>query len=281
MASEPNLFPFTLFHGTYYEFDYFRPLTHFGLEVNARANLNEGKWKRNPDIDITKPKIIPVKLVRGNYPEIPDLNDHSVDNWMGILFQYMCKEYIADYINALNQTDKQKFVSECKRVHADIMTRDIPVPWQFDWICEPINHTISEQDIQTELSTETLFDIHNAENLFFQRMIKYFESIGINGFSYANYTEGPGNHSYIIFRQNAVKRQDRVLPQYPEPDAQKQTLMRQKMDRFAKQHKYRMFTKAKKNKMLTELYNFYLFRFDEIANMQQKSWYATQTIQRQ
>ena len=59
----------TCFHGTYYDFDYFFPLTHFGSEASARTVLKEGKWKRDKNIDINNPKIIPVHFRKGFYLE--------------------------------------------------------------------------------------------------------------------------------------------------------------------------------------------------------------------
>ena len=44
-------------------------------------------------------------------------------------------------------------------------------------------------------------------------MIRFFESVGINGFFYKNFTECGGDNSYIIFRQNSVIRTDKKLAQ--------------------------------------------------------------------
>ena len=43
-------------------------------------------------------------------------------------------------------------------------------------------------------------------------MIRFFESVGIDGFFYKNFTECGGDNSYIIFRQNNVVRIDKTLP---------------------------------------------------------------------
>ena len=79
----------TCFHGTYYDFDYFFPLSHFGTESSAKTVLNEGKWKRDKNIDINKPKIIPVHFRKGIYLEIPDLNDHYVEDWQAIILAFL------------------------------------------------------------------------------------------------------------------------------------------------------------------------------------------------
>ncbi|MBE6460861.1 MAG: hypothetical protein E7007_03065 [Alphaproteobacteria bacterium] len=264
--------PLTMYHGTYYDFDYFRPLTHFGKLVNAQTNLNEGKWKRDPNIDITKPKIIPVNLQAGRWDEIPDLNDHSVQNFMGVLFQYMCGDKIADFIRVLNIHDESEFRKQIETAKQAVLDKDIDVPWQFDWICEPVRSTMTVEAIQTELGLETLFDIHSAENLFFQRMILYFESIGLTGFKYQNYTEGPGDMAYINLRQNNIVRTDRALSPHKMPTGEQTTKLRQMRADFVATHKPRKFTRAEKEMLLSELIGFAEFRFDEIKYQMQKSW---------
>lgn len=272
VALGPDDKPLTVYHGTYYDFDYFRPLTHFGKLVNAQTNLNEGKWKRDPNIDITKPKIIPVNLCSGRWDEIPDLNDHSVQNFMGILFQYMCGDKIADFVRVLNIRDEAEFRQQITTSKQAVLDMDIDVPWQFDWICEPVRGTIPANAIHAELGLETLFEIHNAENLFFQRMILYFESIGLTGFKYPNFTEGPGDMSYINLRQNNIVRLDKVLPQHPMPTAEQMSQLRKMRADFATAHTPRKFTRDEKEMLLSELIGFAEFRFDEIKYQMQKFW---------
>ena len=264
--------PLAVYHGTYYDFDYFRPLTHFGKLVNAQSNLNEGKWKRDPNIDITKPKIIPVNLCSGRWDEIPDLNDHSVQNFMGVLFQYMCGDKIADFVRVLNIRDEAEFRQQITTSKQAVLDMDIDVPWQFDWICEPVRGTMPADAIHAELGLETLFDIHNAENLFFQRMILYFESIGLTGFKYPNYTEGPGDMAYINLRQNNIVRTDKVLPQYKMPTGEQTAKLRQMRADFATTNKPRKFTRDEKEMLLSELIGFAEFRFNEMRSVVQKSW---------
>ena len=264
--------PLTMYHGTYYDFDYFRPLTHFGPEINAKTNLNEGKWKREPNIDITKPKILPVNLCAGRWDEIPDLNDHSVQNFMGVLFQYMCGDKIADFIRVLNIRDEAEFHKQIVSARQKVLDMEIDVPWEFDWVCEPISGKMSADAVRRELGLETLFDIHTPENLFFQRMILYFESIGLTGFKYPNYTEGPGDMSYINLRQNNIVRLDKVLLPHPMPTAEQVAQLHKMRADFATAHTSRKFTMAEKEMLTAELIGFAEFRFDEIKYQQQKSW---------
>ena len=88
----------TAFHGTYYGFNYFFSLTHFGTEYAAKRVLNEGKWERDKNIDINKSKIIPVNFKRENYVEIPDLNNHYTDDWQAIILTHMNAEDAWRYI---------------------------------------------------------------------------------------------------------------------------------------------------------------------------------------
>ena len=264
--------PLTMYHGTYYDFDYFRPLTHFGLEINAKTNLNEGKWKRDTNIDITKPKIIPVNLRAGRWDEIPDLNDHSVQNFMGILFQYMCGDKIVDFIRVLNIRDEAEFCKQISAAQQKVLDIDIDVPWQFDWVCEPVLGKMPMDAVRVELGLETLFDIHSPETLFFQRMILYLESIGLTGFKYPNFTEGPGDMSYINLRQNNIVRLDKVLPPHPMPTAEHVVQLHKMRADFATAHTPRKFTMAEKEMLTAELIGFTEFRFNEIKYQMQKSW---------
>ena len=256
----------------YYDFDYFRPLTHFGLEINARTNLNEGKWKRDPNIDITKPKIIPVNLRAGRWDEIPDLNDHSVQNFMGILFQYMCGDKISDFMHVLNIRDEAEFRKQIVSARQTVLDMEIDVPWEFDWVCEPIAGNISSDAMQAELKQETLFDVYTHENLFLQRMILFLEKMGLVGFKYKNYTEGPGSMSYINLRQNSVVRTDKKLPVYQMPNANQVAKLRAMRSEFRARHKPRKFTTAEKEMLTAELIEFAEFRFKEIKYQSQKSW---------
>ena len=95
----------TCFHGTYYDFDYFFPLTHFGSEASARTVLKEGKWKRDKNIDINKPKIIPVHFRKGFYLEIPDLNNHYVEDWRAIILAFLLDKTIIEDIDNLHKWD--------------------------------------------------------------------------------------------------------------------------------------------------------------------------------
>jgi hypothetical protein len=111
-------------------------------------------------------------------------------------------------------------------------------------------------------------------------MILYFESIGVTGFKYPNFTEGPGDMSYIILRQNNVLRTDKELSEHPMPNKELSSKLRQMRSDFCVQHVPRKFTKAEKEMLTQELIGFTEFYFLEIKSMMQKKW-AQQTCAKQ
>ena len=100
--------------------------------------------------------------------KFPDLNNHYTDDWQAIILALLLDKSIIDDINSL------------------IPWKDMP--YQYDFIREQI----APDSIQQELSLESLYSQPTNENLFYQRMILFLESVGINGFSYPNFTEGGG-----------------------------------------------------------------------------------------
>lgn len=246
----------TCFHGTYYDFDYFFPLTHFGDELSAKTVLHEGKWKRDKNIDINKPKIIPVHFKNGNYLEIPDLNNHYVEDWRAIILVFLLDKTIIEDIDNLQKWDDIK-----KKCELSTLKK---LPYQYDFISQ----SVDDDKIKQEISYESLYDKANAENLFFQRMIRFFESVGINGFFYKNFTECGGDNSYIIFRQNSVIRTDKKLAQLQVyADIKKLQLIEQE---FNKNYIPRYMTISEKEKWIKQLYDFYNFRIYEINRQKEK-----------
>ena len=255
--SDNNGAVITAYHGTYYVFDYFFPLTHFGTEYAAKRVLNEGKWKRDKNIDISKPKIIPVNFKKGNYVEIPDLNNHYVEDWQAIILALLLDKTIIDDINKLEKWEiiEQKCHTAAKK----------SLPYQYDFICE---HVESEK-IRQELTLESLYDRPTDENLFLQRMILFLESIGIDGFKYPNFTECGGQNSYIIFRQNNVIRLDKkVAPIAAHNDVKK---LHDIESSFAQIYKPRFLNPSETQLWIKKLHNFYDFKLAEIAEQKHKT----------
>ena len=251
LLSDENRNVVTAYHGTYYDFDYFFPLTHFGTEHAAKCVLNEGKWKRDKNIDINKPKIIPVNFRKGNYVEIPDLNNHYIEDWRAIILAVLMDKTIIDDINKLKKwtTIEQK----CKMATTKLL------PYQYDFICEHIE----PENIKQELKLESLYDKPTDENLFLQRMILFLESIGIDGFKYANFTECGGQKSYIIFRPNNIIRLDKkVAPVITCNNIEKLGKIK---SAFAQTYKPRLLNLSEIQSWIKKLHDFYDFRVSEVA----------------
>ena len=247
----------TAFHGTYYDFDYFFPLTHFGTEYAAKRVLNEAKWKRDKNIDINNPKIIPVNFKHGNYVEIPDLNNHYTDDWQAIILALLLDKSIIDDINSL--IPWKDIEQKCKVA----ATKELP--YQYDFIREQI----APDSIQQELSLESLYSQPTNENLFYQRMILFLESVGIDGFTYPNFTEGGGRNSYIIFRQNNVVRLDKNVPPLPEKNNISQ--LRKIENTFAEKYQPRQLSTSEIQVWVKKLHDFYDFKISEIALQKHKA----------
>jgi len=246
----------TCFHGTYYVFDYFYPLSHFGTEASARTVLKEGKWKRDKNIDINKPIVVPVHLKNGYYLEIPDLNNHYVPDWQAIILAFLLDKSIITDINNLQKWNciQQK----CENVAQNELS------YQYDFISQSVEYKKAKQ----EIAYESLYGVANSENLFSQRMIRFFESVGIDGFVYKNFTESGGDSSYIIFRQNNVLRTDKNVPPIEmHIDTEK---LRETEQDFANVYIPRCLTKSEKEQWIKQLHGFYDFRIAEIARQKKK-----------
>ncbi|MCQ2599447.1 MAG: hypothetical protein MJ187_03670 [Alphaproteobacteria bacterium] len=248
------------YHGTYYDFDYFIPLTHFGTEDTARTVLKEGKWKRDKNIDINKPKIISAHLKSGNYIEIPDLNDHYVDDWRAIVLAFLLDKTIIDDINKLQKWDN--IYKKCERATRKRLS------YHYDFISQ----SVDTDKIGQELALESLYNKNTAqyylptpENLFCQRMIRFFESVGINGFWYKNFTESTGKKSYIIFRQNNVIRTDKILP--PMQTFVDDDKLKQIEQNFSKNYISRCLSVMEKQEWIKKMKFFYEFRVAEIQRI--------------
>lgn len=99
-------------------------------------------------------------------------------------------------------------------------------------------------------------------------MIRFFESVGINGFSYKNFTECGGDNSYVVFRQNDVVRTDKTLPQMKtHVDTKKLKHIEQE---FVKNYVPRRLTILEREKWIKQLHDFYDFRIAEIARQKEK-----------
>lgn len=195
------------YHGTYRDFEKFKPLSHFGSLQAAKRILSLGPkievisdfneiYFDNTNLDFTElseqSKIIPVKLNINNTYELQDIHAlHDMSFYKNMLLYHFMYDM-----------------------------RLSSVPKLYDYIAfQPFNK-MKLKDVVKELLSDSLykpdksvfFDVVNRQNLFFQRMIQYFESIGIDGFHYTNNYEDKGHISYVPFRPENIIRQDIKLP---------------------------------------------------------------------
>lgn len=213
----------TFYHGTWEDFDRFRPLSHFGslgaaqeiiaspekkheildLKVEDSAMLYGDVFMSCNDIILYKQsgKIIPVQLNLSQTYEIPDLLGGTDINY----FKRVVLYHIA---HDLKLEDK--------------------IPDFYDYIFyEPFN--MSPMNVKKRLTADTLYepvtqgdilppDQINMYHLCYQRMIQYFEHLGYDGFHYMNRCEDCGHTSYVVFRPEDIARLDKgqkITPKEP------------------------------------------------------------------
>ncbi len=194
------------YHGTYNEFDRFRPLSHFGTFQAANTILSYGPQalKLNKQ-DLTyylngkmpKEKIIPVKLNLSNTYELQDITgEHNLEFYKKLLLYHFVHDMQSKKISKM-----------------------------YDYICKYPLGVISNNMVKKELLKDNLFrpldgddfavKWGNRKKLFYQRLIQYFELLGFDGFHYVNNFEDIGNMSYIVFRPENVIRQDCEVSERP------------------------------------------------------------------
>ena len=192
------------YHGTYNQFDVFRPLSHFGSIYAAEYVLYfgcpkfetlEGLPKNMPVFCSEteyRPKIIPVKLRLNNTYELQDINAlHDRKFYQSLLLFHFTKELRQRRINLL-----------------------------YDYIANDPFYKMTWKNVEKELCKDSLYLPERGQyqgyssekidryHLFLQRMIHYFESIGYDGFHYTNHFEDEGHMSYIPFRPESIIRLD-------------------------------------------------------------------------
>lgn len=236
---DENKRPITFFHVTPCEkIDRFFPLSHFGTQTAARMRSMHFVYKA---LGLPEPTVLPdqlssellqkyeqqkdaprlstyaVHLKMKSPIRISDLSHHSLEqyyrwfsNWYQPKSQYLTGEERCE--GDVVGPERIKY----KKVLTDFIFRDPFVQ--------------SEQDLKKELLSESFYPIPEkleapqqipaflfpvasrmdkrlyllAEKVAFQRMIRYLEGEGYDGFVYQNEYEDKGQNSYIIFRPEQV-----------------------------------------------------------------------------
>ncbi len=238
-------YPIKLFHGTCSEFEVFWPLSHFGTRLAVQkvlriprikfdlfAVLNAAavkqEWERLSREQTPQPKVIPVHLQIRNPATLVDPDFHSLKGYKDLVLQWMMKREFktnADldvYVRrAMRHMPNSEFFPMyehfCKRAHFMKQFRFM-FEQPFELSSEAVKHELSlgglfalTETAAHGLSAEQI----NRSHLVAQRMIRFFESLGYDGFQYVNEFENKGQMSYINFRPEQVIRLDRgkMVPQ--------------------------------------------------------------------
>lgn len=204
------------YHGTYSDFDRFRPMSHFGSIYAAKSIINSGSVKYEMIDGLPKPgkmyilqkifsklekkaRIIPVNLNLKNTYELQDIEAiHDKSFYQSVLLFHFLKDLGHKKLTLL-----------------------------YDYIAKDPYNKLSWNSVKKELETDSLYEPAVGKDhgysleevdryhLFLQRLIQYFESIGFDGFHYTNHYEDNGHISYIPFRPESIIRLDLPVQNYP------------------------------------------------------------------
>ncbi len=226
---------YLLFRGTMQKNDPCLPLSHFGTKeaashrlycLNNSLFMEEGGfyeqvkkngWKIHNQIHAVFLKM--KRLLR-----LPDLNSHNTYSYAKVVFHYcLAKKYGFSYLNKLYNiplpssrhwglfyTQNEFF----KKSDTISLLKQENLPKEFDFIFhQPLRMDIKE--VEKELFWGGMYPLLKSEkneeenttirkNLIYQRMIRFFQSEGFDGFKYKNEVEDRGTDSFIIFHSNQV-----------------------------------------------------------------------------
>ena len=261
---DENKRPIIFYHATpcKEKIESFLPLSHFGTKTASQmrfvhfayeaCGIDEPVYPLKELPDFFKGKKVPqittyaVNLCIKNPLKIPDLTNHSLQQYYNWFSQFY--------------SPKSKFLTGLERCEGDIVgPAKIKYKKHLSDFIFVVPFTKSEKDLKDELLAERLYDAKYschvskyipsflfsvrsqinrdcfslAEKVAFQRMIRFLEGEGHDGFVYQNDHEDRGNNSYIIFRPQQVfdiaKSQDIHIVEWEN----KPFLQKTEMDFFA------------------------------------------------
>lgn len=206
-----------IYRGTTNQNDAFEPLCHFGTLKAAKERLQalaeaiespntrfyqkaqKGAWVLNFQIK-------PVYLKMKKPFRLPEMGEHNLSGYKKMFIPVLLRQaYGAVFINYLYAKNKDKFTEKLSRT---------TLPKEYDFVFEqPLS--LSANQVKKELLLGSLYPVisekddpdaeqKNKENLMFQRLIRYFERKGYDGFVYRNGWEDVGSDSFITFRKEQV-----------------------------------------------------------------------------
>jgi len=132
---------------------------------------------------------------------IPDWGDHhGIDGWKN----WFARNYEpnAKYLNSKEFSEQCYAAEQHKRYDLPLTTRYKKLVTQFIFT-EPLK-SLTPEELKQEIQAETLFrpqdEAHDRTHVALQRLIRFLEGEGYDGFQYKNAYEDKGSISYIIFR---------------------------------------------------------------------------------
>ena len=237
--ADTNKNPLPFFHSTPCEkIERFLPLSHFGTQAAAHMRSMHFIYR---SLGIQEPAILPkaipfqllkkfnqqkdapklqmqkVYLAMKSPLKIPDLTHHSVEQY----YRWFSDKY----------APKSQYLSGSERCEGDVVgsarTKYKKVLSNFIFL-DPFVQ--SESDLKKEIKAESFYDVtqeekvspnipsflfpvasqinktnfYLAEKVVLQRMMRYLEGEGYDGFVYQNEYEDKGQNSYIVFRPEQV-----------------------------------------------------------------------------
>lgn len=235
LVKNENNRPRVFYHGTLTQFENFYPLSHFGTKTAAKeamifqAERFDDQFSEEDLIDKNEEyqahckeklqkngRLIPVALNVSHPAEIIDIYEHNMLNYRQVVLNVLERE---SYSMLLLQA--QPFLRTFAIAGLFLNYKMPVVPPVYDMIFkDPFR--IPDEQVIAELQSETLYQplkgssnmVENCKHLAFQRMIRFFERRGIDGFKYINQWEDKGHYSYIIFRPEQVIQLNKELPQH-------------------------------------------------------------------
>jgi len=217
--------PVDFYHTTNIQEDIgrFHPLTHFGTKQAAKAR---GIYFAYKILGIPEPALLPKELPSGLKAKLQKMQAKPLKTYQVYLYMKsplfifdFGKHELSDYQGWFSRRYEPKSIyltpKECLErdtVGAEKMAYKKALS-EFVFK-DPKN--LSVEKLKKELASDTLFSPFSnnekelAKKLSFQRMIRYLETEGYDGFVYKNDCEDIGQRSYIIFRPEQVFKQGEI-----------------------------------------------------------------------
>ena len=210
--------PKLLYRGTINPNDKAGPLSHVGSFKAARERLDsleraikEGRSENLTRLGVDFSKVFfqikPILLKIKNPFRLPELGNHKLQDYKRLMVHVLLmKEKGRDVVSSLYAG---KFGSDY--FASNLIKHSLPKEYTYIFD-DP--YSLNFDDVKKELMLGGLFEVEkgskdcvnsiNRENLCYQRMIRFFERQGYDGFVYRNGWEDVGEDSYICFRPDTV-----------------------------------------------------------------------------